>query len=111
MSEIPTSQPAPPHWRSDAWRLGILLLMAIALRAFVIGNTTLPSRDCIVFCRYALDLADPPPAAGGVLGVIKTSEHPPGYPVAILAVSKIVRPIMPGGTTVQAMALSAQIAS
>ncbi|HEX3147786.1 MAG TPA: glycosyltransferase family 39 protein [Gemmataceae bacterium] len=80
--------------------------MSIALHAFVIGNTTLPSRDCIVFCRYALDLGDPPPAAGSALSVIKGSEHPPGYPLAILAVSQII-----GNKTVPQMALSAQVAS
>jgi Dolichyl-phosphate-mannose-protein mannosyltransferase len=85
--------------------------MAIAMHVLVVANTTLPARDCIVFCRYALHLEDPPPAAGSFLGVIKSAEHPPGYPLAILAVSKVVRPIMGGGTTVPAMAMSAQVAS
>lgn len=85
--------------------------MAIALRVFVIANTTLPSRDCIVFCRYALDLESPPPAAGGFLGVIKTNEHPPGYPLAILAVLKVMRLLMGDETTVPMMAMAAQVAS
>src|SRR4051812_27379075 len=84
--------------------------MAVALRFVVIANTTLPSRDCIVFVRYALDLEAPPSGTGGSLGVIKANEHPPGYPLAILIVSKVVRPLA-GGTTVPAMALSAQAAS
>lgn len=83
--------------------------MAVALRALVIANTALPSRDCIVFVRYALHLEQPPEELD-VLGVVKASEHPPGYPLAILLVSKVVRPLT-GGTTVPAMALSAQIAS
>jgi len=99
-----------PRRHPDAGRLAVLLLMAVALRAVVIVNTTLVSRDCIVFVRYALDLEDPPSATGGVLGVIRANEHPPGYPLAILAVSEVVRPFA-GGETVPAMALSAQIAS
>ena len=88
--------------------------MAVALRFVVIANTTVVSRDGIVFVRYALDLEDPPAAVngqpGGVLGVIRAQEHPPGYPFAILLASKVVRPLA-GGTTVPAMALSAQVAS
>jgi hypothetical protein len=84
--------------------------MAVALRVVVIANTTLVSRDCIVFVRYALDLEDPPSTMGGVIGVIKANEHPPGYPLAILAVSRVVRQFT-GGETVPTMALSAQIAS
>lgn len=84
--------------------------MAVALRVVVIANTTLVSRDCIVFVRYTLDLEDPPSAMGGVLGVIRANEHPPGYPFAILVVSEVVRQFT-GGATVPTMALSAQIAS
>lgn len=84
--------------------------MAVALRIVVIANTTLPSRDCIVFVRYALDLEDPPSTMGSIIGVIKANEHPPGYPLAILAASKVVRQFT-GGETVPTMALSAQIAS
>src|SRR5262245_8678451 len=84
--------------------------MAVALRVWVIANTTVPSRDCIVFVRYALLLEQPPSEAGSFLGVIKTAEHPPGYPLAILAVSKVVRQFA-GEPSPESMGLSAQIAS
>jgi dolichyl-phosphate-mannose-protein mannosyltransferase len=105
-----TIAPTPPRRLPEAGRLAILFLMAVALRVVVIANTTLVSRDCIVFVRYALDLEDPPSGVGGALGVIRANEHPPGYPLAILAVSKVVRPFT-GGETVPTMALSAQIVS
>jgi hypothetical protein len=101
---------ARSRWATDGWRLAVLLLMAVALRTWVIANTTVPSRDCIVFVRYALHLEEPPAAAGSFFGVIKTAEHPPGYPLAILVVSKVVRPVV-GETSPYSMGLSAQIAS
>src|SRR3954452_13161770 len=88
--------------------------MGVGLRVAVIANTTLPSRDSIVFVRYALDLEDPPSdingEPGGFFAVVRANEHPPAYPLTILLVSKVVRPLA-GGTTVPAMALSAQVAS
>lgn len=88
--------------------------MAVALRFVVIANTTLVSRDGIVFVRYALDLEDPPAVMGDrpgdVLGVIRANEHPPGYPLTILLASKVVRQFT-GEPNVPTMALSAQLAS
>ena len=107
------ARPAPSFWARDGWRLAVLVLIGVGLRVVVIANTTLPSRDSIVFVRYALDLEDPPSGPDGPLGffgVIRANEHPPAYPLAILLVSKVVRPLA-GGTTVPAMALSAQVAS
>ena len=37
----------------DAWRLGIVLLLAIGLRYWMVTHTTLVSRDCIRFVRFA----------------------------------------------------------
>jgi hypothetical protein len=107
---VPTRPAAKSWWATDGWRLAVLLFMAVTLRAWVIANTTVPSRDCIVFVRYALDLGDPPSGTGGFLGVIKTAEHPPGYPLAVLAASKIVCPFA-GAPSPESMGLSAQIAS
>src|SRR5262249_31232884 len=63
----------------------------------------------------ALQIEDPPPAGtffwspeGGRVGVFKANSHPPGYPVALLAVSYPVRAVM-GGTNCDAMVMSAQI--
>src|SRR5437867_3272348 len=96
-------------WKGDAWRLGFVLLFAIGLRAWMVTNTTLVSRDCVKFVRDALHLEDPP-AGSSRLDFIKSAEHPPGYPAAILAMSKLVR-LHTGGVTVESMALSAQLVS
>ncbi len=103
--------------KPDLWRLVAVLALAIGVRTYAVANTTVPSRDCIVFVRYALyfeqpggTFLEPDRQLSGPIEVIKTSEHPPGYPAAILLVSKVVRPVM-GGTNVPAMALSAQLVS
>jgi Dolichyl-phosphate-mannose-protein mannosyltransferase len=88
--------------------------VAAGLRVLVIANTTVPSRDTIVFVRYALDLGDPPPTAdgqpGNILTVLRANEHPPGYPLTILAVAELGGQ-SPRNTSASAMGLSAQIAS
>ena len=114
----PIAQPPTARNRSrrqkDGWRLAVLLLLAVGLRVLVIANTTVPSRDTIVFVRYALDLADPPPTADSQPGrfttVLRSNEHPPGYPLTILAVATLGGQ-SPRDTTPAAMGLCAQIAS
>ena len=106
------ANPAPVHkhdWKADAWRLGIVLLLAIGLRAWMVTHTTLVSRDCTKFVRFALHLEDPSRGKDR-LDVIKENEHPPLYPAAILAMSKLVR-LQTGGVSVETMALSAQLVS
>jgi hypothetical protein len=106
----PVAEPSP-RVPSDLGRIVVLLLLALSLRAFTIANTTVPSRDCIVFVRDGLQL-ETPPAGMTRLDVIRKVEHPPGYPAAIIAMSWIVRPIM-GATapTVESMRISAQLVS
>jgi len=101
--------PRVRDWKGDAWRLAIVLLLATGLRAWMVANTTLVSRDCVKFVRDALLLEDPP-AGKDRRDVIKGAEHPPGYPAAILGMSKLLRV---GGRTmsVETMALSAQLVS
>jgi 4-amino-4-deoxy-L-arabinose transferase-like glycosyltransferase len=94
---------------SDFTRLLVLVLLAAGLRTFTVLNTTVPSRDCIVFVRNGLWLESPPDGMSR-LDVIRNVEHPPGYPSAIIAVSWLVRPFM-GGITPESMALSAQLVS
>lgn len=113
-----TSEPAATR-PSDLTRLLILLLLVAGLRTFTVLNTTVPSRDCIVFVRDGLRLETPPDSYGSRLAVIRgvpghpelpAIEHPPGYATAIIAMSWLVRPFM-GGVTTEAMALSAQLVS
>ena len=95
---------ATPPQTSDLKRLLVLLLLALAVRGWTVINTTVPSRDCIVFVRDGLQLEDPTVEPTRVDFLRKKSEHPPGYPAAIIAMSWMVRPMM-GGTTVESMAL------
>jgi Dolichyl-phosphate-mannose-protein mannosyltransferase len=100
-----------PSRRPDLWRLGLVLLLAAGVRTWMVANTTVPSRDCIVFVRYALRLEEPPEGVDGPLGVVRTEEHPPGYPVAILLISHLVGRPSTAESLVEAMALSAQLVS
>lgn len=111
-----TSEPATSR-PSDLTRILILMLLVAGLRTFTVLNTSVPSRDCIIFVRDGLRLESPwdgtttldvirgahPPDTPGV-------EHPPGYPAAIILMSWAVRPFT-GGVTTEAMALSAQLVS
>jgi len=97
------------NWKADAWRLGVVLALAIGLRTWMVANTTLVSRDCVKFVRDAV-LLEEPPAGKDRRDVIKGAEHPPGYPAAILGMSKLLR-LGGRGLTVETMALSAQLVS
>lgn len=116
MTEIsPPILPPRREWLSDAWRIGFILLLTLATRGWLVAHTEVLSRDSIGFIRYALTIEDPPsdPANPNVklsrVAVLQQSFHPPGYAVAIIAVSQPVRAIM--GTTSESMALSAQLTS
>jgi hypothetical protein len=105
----------------DRWRLAFVLGLATLVHVYAVANTTVPSRDAIVFTRYALHLETP----GGTwkhpdrqldstIEVIKENEHPPGYPAAVLLMSKVVRPYFneaPNAPTAESMGLSAQVVS
>jgi Dolichyl-phosphate-mannose-protein mannosyltransferase len=75
----------------------------------MVANTTVPSRDCVKFVRDALHLEHPPKNRTDWIDVVKKAEHPPAYPAAILAMSKLVRKA--AHPTVEEMALSAQLVS
>jgi Dolichyl-phosphate-mannose-protein mannosyltransferase len=114
------ASPAPETsgwpWIGDLWRIGFIALMSLATRSWVVAHAEVVSRDGVGFIRYALQLEDPPPSTAHpgqpmtFAEVLRKSDHPPGYAVAILAVSQPVRAIM-GGTSSTSMVLSAQIAS
>lgn len=99
----------------DRRRLTFVLGLAIVVHAWTVLNTTVPSRDCIVFARYALHLEtpggtwkDPDRQLNSPVEVIEENEHPPAYPAAVLLMSKVVRPIV-GETSARSMGLSAQL--
>ena len=103
----------------DRWRLAFVLGLATAVHAFAIANATVPSRDAIVFTRYALHLEtpggtwkEPDRQLSSSVEVVQENEHPPAYPAAVLAMSKVVRPFFnEPAPTAESMGLSAQIVS
>lgn len=85
--------------------LTILVLLAGAVRFWLVGHTEVAARDSIGYIRYALELESQPWS-----DVIRASEQHPGYPAALLAVSWPVRHWL-HGTTPRSMQLSAQLAT
>jgi 4-amino-4-deoxy-L-arabinose transferase-like glycosyltransferase len=99
---------SPSCWRGDLAGLAVLLLLAVAFRGWIVTHTEVAARDGIGFIRYALHLENPPEAQTR-LDVVRHQEQPPGYPLAVLAVSLPVRHYL--GTTCDSLVLSAQLAS
>jgi len=98
---------------------GLLLLLGVislAIHGWLLTHTGITARDSLGFSRYALNLenpaasAMPPDPSRTIVDVIKSEEHPPGFPAAVLAVSRIVR-VATDLPTAQAMLLSAQLAN
>lgn len=99
---------APPDgakgWPS--WRyLVLLLILTAVMRLWQITHTEVISRDTLHYIRMAWQLDQAPWKT-----VLRNSEYHPGYPVSILLVSYLVRPLL-GDDLVLAMQLSAQLAS
>lgn len=96
---------------SDRVRLLTLVAVAVAVHAWVLSHTKVTARDSIGFARTALQFENPK-AAGleDVVDVLKHSQHPPGYPLAVLAASLPFRPATEADLP-DHMLLSAQLAS
>src|SRR5262249_28863827 len=90
--------------RTDLRCLLLLALVAVGLRAWHLASTEVAARDSIGFIRVAWRLGQDWRRA------IRTSEHHPAYPVAILAPSVPVRHLLPHDP-VRARQLSAQLVS
>jgi len=106
------AEPAAAGWWRDLGLLAVLLVVAVALRGWLLWNTEVAARDSIGFIRYALqfDGLARPPEVKTWRDVIRNNHQHPGYPLTILAVSFPVRQLL-GETSAFAMQLSAQIAS
>src|SRR5437764_3284504 len=103
-SAFQRTEPSVPLWRELAL-VGMLMLLAGGIRAWLINHTEVAARDSIGFIRYALELERYP-----WKGVLEHSLQHPGYPAAILAVSWPVRQFL-DGTNYISMQLSAQLTS
>src|SRR5262245_34726109 len=85
----------------DYLRLAVLAAVSVAVHAWLITNTAVTARDGIGFARFALALQSPHASVvpwnseRSALDVIKSQEHPPGYPVAIWIAAKFVRHLTP----------------
>ena len=92
-----TSFPAPVLTRRTILTaLAVITLLSLGLRWRMVTHTVVPSRDCLVFVRIAMQINDPPtsrfdPARqlSGPAEVLRETDQPPGYPLAILAMAKM----------------------
>lgn len=97
--------PVASGFREHFRPLGILLVLTAALHVWLLTHTEVPARDSIGYIRYAWQLEH-----DGWRDVIRGSEHHPGYPLAVLAMSVPVRWFVSGSDPIT-MQLSAQLVS
>jgi hypothetical protein len=88
MTERPEpSQPTPlAGWKQDVLLLGLLLLLVLPLRLWLLSTAVATSRDGIGFIRYALEFEHM-----SWQDVCRKNQQHPGYPLAILCVADAVR--------------------
>lgn len=100
---------------TDRAILAGLVLIAVAVHGWLLMHTGVTARDSVGFARQALHFENP--AIGATAGVPRTvvdvlreSQHPPGYPVAVWIASAGVRAVSAAPLPDQ-MLLSTQVAS
>ena len=74
--------------------LGIVLVAAVAIRAWLITHTEVMARDGVGLVHYARQLETEPWRE-----VLRGNAHPPLYPLAILLVSFVLKPFWTAGLT------------
>src|SRR5262249_8571768 len=92
------------RWR-DLVLVLVLLMLAVALRGWLVTHTEVLARDSIGFIRYALEFE-----TDSLRAVLRGNHQHPGYPLTILAASLPVRAYN-SESEVDAMSFSAQLAS
>ena len=104
----------PPRARDHAWRVLAAVAIGLAVHGWLVAHTGTTARDSVGFAQLALQYQSPDPARfpGGVADVLTLGKppHPPGYPLAVLATSEVVRATVPGEVP-DLMLLSTQLAS
>ncbi|MFM8271600.1 MAG: ArnT family glycosyltransferase, partial [Gemmata sp.] len=90
-------QPERSLFGPDYLRLAALVLVSVAVHAWLVSHTALTARDSLGFAREAIRLdtpsAVPHPAderPKTAIDLIRTAEHPPGFPLAVWGVYKVV---------------------
>src|SRR5882724_9500339 len=91
-------------WKKDAIALGLLVLLVLPLRLWLLVNTEVAARDSIGYIRYALKFE----SEEGWKQVIKDNDQHPGYALTVLAVSQPLRSAS-GQTDAATMQLAAQL--
>jgi 4-amino-4-deoxy-L-arabinose transferase-like glycosyltransferase len=83
---------------ADGWRLAVLVAAAVGIHAWLVSQTAVPARDGVVFARYACRLdASLATRSETPLDVVRSTEHPPGYPLAVSAVAGLTGQTSPDG--------------
>ena len=88
--------PRPVTDTGDRWRLLALVLLAVAVHAWLIANTAVTAKDSVRFARHALALWKPnqdkvPGSPDRTFpDVLRAEQDPPGYPLALAALSVAV---------------------
>src|SRR5260221_5065931 len=90
-------------WKKDALALGLLVLLVLPVRLWLLVNTEVAARDSIGYIRYALEFE-----THDWDKVIKAHDQHPGYALTVLAVSQPLRSAS-GQTDAATMQLAAQI--
>jgi hypothetical protein len=82
----------------DYLRLAALVLVAVAVHAWLVAHTAVTARDSLGFARLALCFENPsaapridPHRPNYTLDHIRAAEQPPGYPLAVWAVDGVHR--------------------
>ncbi len=91
--------------RADLPLLAALVMLAVALRGWQLAHTEVASRDSIGYIRIAWQLEH-----GDWAAVMRQAPQHPGYPLAVLGVSRLVRPFTDRNLAA-VMQWSAQLAS
>src|SRR5260370_22638700 len=82
------AEPAPAGgWKKDAVVLGLLVLLVLPVRLWLLVNTEVAARDSIGYIRYALKFE----SDEDWKEVIKEKDQHPGYALTVLAVSRPLR--------------------
>jgi hypothetical protein len=86
----------------DYLRLAGVALVALAVHGWLIATTAVTARDSLGFARQALSFASPssvPPHKDGraktTIDLVRESEHPPGYPLAVWVTHAGLRRALP----------------
>ncbi len=93
--QLEVVSPRQSLFRPDYYRIAVLLVVSALVHLWLVAHTAVPARDSLGYARVALNLVDP--QAGAEPGqyrqrvdIIRTTEQPPGYPLAVLVCERLL---------------------